>query len=225
MKPVVWLPSQIYSRAASTTLQLVLTLFLMNRRRMEVPFLLLSLPTPALFFAGVATSPCHHGRIYQRVCLWPAVCAYMPVRVVTGVARIFTLVLRKHSDQMFMMLSGWWALKPFQAWDPNFNLHTSLMAIQRNFKGCPFQGCLLSTLIPDIGHWLAWEKWASQRYKMGSSYRFPLLDLIFLQVIKITFYFMDSISCSVYKHVGKVCLSEFTSFGFLFACFLFLIGG
>lgn len=42
-------PSQIYSRAASTTLQLVLTLFLMNRRRMEVPFLLLSLPTPALF--------------------------------------------------------------------------------------------------------------------------------------------------------------------------------
>lgn len=173
------------------------------------------------FFAEVATSLCLHGWIYQRVCLWPAVCAYVPVSVVTGAARIFAPVLRKHGDQMFMMLSGWWALKPFKAWDSNFNLHTSLMAIQRNFKGCPFQGCLLSTLIPDIGHWLAWEKGASQRYKMGSSYRFPLLGLSFLQIIKIMFYFMDSIFCSVYKHVGKVCLSEFTSFGFCLLVFYF----
>ena len=86
--------------------------------------------------------------------------------------------------------------------------------------GCPFQGCLLSTLIPDIGHWLAQDKGASQRYKMGSSYRFPT-DLIFLQIIKIMFYFMDSIFCSVYKHVGKLRLSEFTSFGFCLLVFFF----
>lgn len=46
---MVWLPPQIYSRASATTQQLVLTLTLMNWQRMDIPFLLLSLPAPALF--------------------------------------------------------------------------------------------------------------------------------------------------------------------------------
>ena len=38
------------------------------------------------------------------------------------------------------------------------NLHTSLVAILRNFKRSPFQGCLLSILVPGMGPWLTWDR-------------------------------------------------------------------
>lgn len=139
MKTIVWhkipkisLPSQIYPRASSTMFQLVLTLILMNRERLKLPFLssFMEVALPAqVHMARLAT-----GATCDLLCVhlcqpgqWRG--NYKNVPPNSGKVQ----GIRVYRDVWLGDLKA-----PYGLWSKLYvNLHISLMAIQRNFKAFP----------------------------------------------------------------------------------------